>query len=346
MIDQRGLMKAFERGGYYALQLEVGDRCEQACSYCYMNALETGHNTLSDRQIAEILDDSVELGVTALEWLGGEPLLRRGVFDRLRRARTLGLRNNIWTGGLPLAARRVAESCAELARPGLISVHVSSTDPEVYESLHPGRDRGDLEAILDGVRLLLDCGYPPTNMLNSMTFTGLQDPRDAIRTIDDFESRFGIRTSLNVYHTYLRPGSEPGALARFIPPPAAVSRVYKRWARQWNATEMPMNCVNKQYCSATLAVLCDGTVTPCATIRPADAPSIHDGERLAVLADRHRPELTFEPMRDPAVLPAECAACHLGDRCWGCRSRAYAAGLGVYGPDPRCFRPTSRGGQA
>ena len=139
---------------------------------------------------------------------------------------------------------------------------------------------------------------------------------------------------------------ESGALARFIPSPAAVSRVYKRWARQWNATEMPMNCVNKQYCSATLAVLCDGTVTPCATLRPADASSIHDGKGFATLAERHRRELTFERMRDPANLPAACAASILADSCWGCRSRAYAAGLGIYGPDPRCFRTGVRQSEA
>lgn len=338
MIDDIALTAAWRRGGFYALQLEVGDRCEQACSYCYMNALDEEHNTLSDPLIADILDDAASLGVSAVEWLGGEPMLRRGVLRHLAHARDLGLRNNIWTGGLPLADPDLAQSCAELARHGLISVHISSTDPEVYEHLHPGRDRSDLDAILDGIRHLLEAGYPAEQMLSSMTFTGAQDAKDAVGTIDDLERWFGIRTSLNVYHTYLRPDADPGDLARFVPSPAAVSRVYRRWAQQWGATELPMNCVNKQYCSATLAVLCDGSVTPCATIRTPDAPSLHSGERLAAIADRLRAELTFEPMRDPANLPAGCPSCHLADACWGCRSRAYAAGNGVYGPDPRCFR--------
>ena len=42
-----------------------------------------------------------------------------------------------------------------------------------------------------------------------------------------------------------------------------------------------MNCVNKQYCSATLAVLCDGRVTPCATIRDPGMPSIHETPSLS-----------------------------------------------------------------
>jgi radical SAM protein with 4Fe4S-binding SPASM domain len=103
-----------------------------------------------------------------------------------------------------------------------------------------------------------------------------------------------------------------------------------------------MNCVSKQYCSATLAVLCDGSVTPCATIRPPESPNLHRDGSLREIASKHHDWLTVRALRDPANLPEDCRECPLNDQCWGCRSRAYAAGLGVLGKDPRCFR---RGGQ-
>ena len=62
MIDSAALDRAFERDGFYALQLEVGDRCLQGCSYCYMNALPAERNTLSDDQVRVILHDAVRLG--------------------------------------------------------------------------------------------------------------------------------------------------------------------------------------------------------------------------------------------------------------------------------------------
>lgn len=338
MIDEVALEAAYEREGFYALQLEVGDVCRQGCIYCYMNALEEEHNTLADAQITAILEDAVDLGVTAIEWLGGEPLLRQTIFAHMEYARRLGLRNNMWTGGLPLAEPDIRKRCADLCAGALISVHVSTVDRQLYQELHPGRDSDDLQCILDGVRATLDLGYPAERMLNSMTFTGLQTVSDAIATIDFFEQECGIRTSLNVYHTYLRPGTDPGLLARFIPDEKAVARVYRRFSRQWGVKGFPMNCVNKQYCSATLAVLCDGSVTPCATMRPQAAPCLHsDGSLLAIATDR-REWLTMHDLRDPANLPEDCRECPLGDRCWGCRSRAYAAGLGELGKDPRCFR--------
>jgi radical SAM protein with 4Fe4S-binding SPASM domain len=338
MIDQERLLDAYERDAFYALQLEVGDRCEQGCVYCYMNGVPEGSNTLSDEQIRNVLAQASEAGFTAVEWLGGEPLLRESIFEHMGFAAGLGFRNNLWTGGLPLTHPRVAARCVEYTTPGLISVHVSTVDPEVYARLHPNRPERDLEDILSGVRLVLSLGYPPERMLNSMTLTGWQTAEDAIRTIDFFEQEFGIQTSLNVYHTYLRPGAEPGELASFIPDEAEVDRVYEHWMQQAGDGPLPMNCVDKFYCSTTVAVLCDGSVTPCATVREPDAPTVHDSQAFASILERHREHLIFKPFKNEANLPDSCQRCFLSDRCWGCRSRAYAAGRGLYGKDPRCFR--------
>jgi radical SAM protein with 4Fe4S-binding SPASM domain len=341
MIDTARLDQAYRDHGFYALQLEVGDLCRQGCVYCYMNALETPRNTLSDAQISAVLHDSARLGMAAVEWLGGEPLLRESVFEHMALAADLGMRNNLWTGGLPLSLPEVRVNTVERARVGLLSVHVSTVDPGVYRALHPGADSSHLETILDGVRAVLDLGYPPGRMLNSVTFTGLQAAEDMIRTIDYFEERFGIRTSLNVYHTYLRPGAGGKELRRFIPHAREVEKVYRRYAEQWGVAEFPMNCVNRQYCSATFAVLCDGGVTPCATIREEGAPSIHAGRPLYDLVQENRDHLNMERLRDPSNLPPGCGRCRLSDQCFGCRSRSWAAGRGLYGRDPRCFGPRS-----
>lgn len=338
MIDQEKLMLAYKNDGFYSLQLEVGDRCEQDCIYCYMNALPKEVNTLSDEQITRILEDSVELGISAIEWLGGEPLLRNSIFEHMELARELGLRNNIWTGGLPLGNDHVAERCSELAKPGLISVHVSTVDPATYRLLHPHRPYSDLDTILKGVERLLDFGYPSDQMLNSVTFTGFQTPEDMIETIDYFEKEFRISTSLNVYHTYLRPGTDTGELERFIPKTTDVARVYSRLQKQTGSGPMPMNCVDKFYCSSTVAILCDGSITPCATIREKDAPSLHSGKSFRDISKEHKDKLIFKRLKQKENLPFNCRRCDINGICFGCRSRSYSVGNGLYGHDPRCFR--------
>ena len=338
MIDYDKLNQAYKNKGFYSLQLEVGDVCHQGCIYCYMNALDTQTNSLSGQQIQNIIKDADKLGITAIEWLGGEPLLRGSIFKHMAFCADLGIRNNVWTGGLPLENNDILVKTAKYAENGLIAVHVSTINPEVYKRLHPRHSENDLHIILNNVRKLLDIGYSSNQLLNSVTLTGLQSSEDMLETIDYFENEFGIKTSLNVYHTYLRPGIDGDNLEQFIPSQEEIKIVYSRYSVQWNVKDYPMNCVNKQYCSATLAVLCDGSVVPCATIREEKAPNIHTENSLFEIVQNNREYLIFSKFRDSKNLPQSCKVCELSDICFGCRSRSYAAGRGIYGKDPGCFR--------
>lgn len=338
MIDFNALQKAYENNGYYALQLEVGDVCFQACSYCYMNALEVTQNQLSATEILEILEQSQKLGITAIEWLGGEPLLRKEIFDFLEHAMQLGFRNNMWTGGLPFEDYDVCEKLAGYCKNGLIAFHLSTLQPELYEELHPGRTAKDIKTILSGVEYLLKLGYPASQLLNSVTFTGKQTADDMIETIRFFYENYGIQTSINVYHTYLRPGQSKEDLFSFIPPEKEVAKVYRYYSALMNLDALPLNCVNKQYCSATIAVINTGYVTPCATIRKENADMNIRHRSFYEIATTYWDYLTFQPLRDGSQLDKSCKYCKLHSICWGCRSRSYAAGLGLYGKDPRCFR--------
>ena len=338
MIDWEGLKEAYDQRRFYSLQLEVGDRCEQSCIYCYMNALPVKRNTLSKEMVIDVLDDCRDMGISAIEWLGGEPLLRKDIFEMMEHSRELGMKNNIWTGGLPLRDPEVVERCVDLAQNGLISVHVSTLDPALYEELHPGRYGRDLDVILEGIDYARSLGYPPERMLNSVTYTGLQSAEDMIRTMDYFMEKYSIMTSLNVYHTYLRPDQDGEDLRKFVPDKGDVAKVYAHYSRQYGSDPLPMNCVNKQYCSATVALLCDGSVTPCATIRNKDTPSLHRGGRFSEMVEENKSDLIFERFRKRENLPPPCRSCPLSDGCFGCRSRAFASGNGIYGMDPRCFR--------
>lgn len=338
MIDFEKINASYFCDGFYSLQLEVGDVCHQNCIYCYMNALPEKNNELSDPIVRDILKDSYLLGITAIEWLGGEPLLRDDIFEHMALAHDLGLRNNIWTGGVPFEDHSTVRQSARYATPGLISVHLSTVNRELYCQMHPGRSADDIDTILNGVKELLNLGYSPENMLNSVTFTGLQPVEDMIETIDYFEGHFSIKTSLNVYHTYLRPEANNHDLERFIPDKKDMAKVYKRYNKQWGAQNYPMNCVNKQYCSTTLAVLNNGNVTPCATIRDETAGNVNGADSFREIVKRNRDFLCFKHFKQKENLPDECRNCAITDECWGCRSRAFAAGTGIYGRDPRCFR--------
>jgi radical SAM protein with 4Fe4S-binding SPASM domain len=342
MIDFKQLYNAYDNDGFYSLQLEVGDKCYQGCIYCYMNAVEETKNELTDEKISSILIDSKQIGISAIEWLGGEPLIRHGIFDFMQQSSDLGFKNNMWTGGLPFKDKEITKITAELCRYGLISVHTSTINPDLYEKLHPGRTKNDLKIILSGVEDLLSMGYPPEQILNSVTYTGLQSSDDMIKTIEYFYKHYGVQTSINIYHTYLRPEYDPHDLKKFIPERKEVIKVYQWYKNLIGVKELPMNCVNKQYCSATLAVLNNGYVTPCATIRQENDVLNVKNNRFKNIVKANRNYLNFKFFKNKNNLPLDCQICPLNDECFGCRSRAFAAGNGIYGKDPRCFRSNKK----
>lgn len=338
MIDLNFVNKAYQEDGFYSLQLEVGDKCYQGCVYCYMSAVGETKNQLTSDLVFKVLRDAANEGISAIEWLGGEPLLRPDIFRFMEYAQKLGFRNNMWTGGLPFADKQLTGRTADLCRHGLISVHLSTIDPETYQRMHPSRSADDIQVILDGIRHLLDLGYPPDQLLNSVTFTGLQTADDMIETMQFFYDSFQIQTSINVYHTYLRPDSHTNELQRFIPDPEEVAKVYRAYRKMIGERTLPMNCVNKAYCSATVAVLNNAYVTPCATIREEKAGLNLNEAGFSKIMNMNRDYLCFKYLKDESNLPEDCRRCKLRDDCWGCRSRSYAAGQGIYGKDPRCFR--------
>ncbi len=337
MIDFDELQKAYDENRFYALQLEVGDVCYQDCIYCYMNALHEKKNFLTDEKIYEILNESKKLKITAIEWLGGEPLLRNSIFDFMQYAKDLGFRNNLWTGGLPLAEKEISRKLVGLCNYGLIAFHLSTINKKLYQQLHPTRPETDVDTIISGVENLLEMGYPSSQLLNSVTFTGFQTAEDLIETMEFFYEKYKIVTSINVYHTYLRPDVRDYQLEQFIPKDAEVAKVYRKYISFMNLKNFPMNCVNKQYCSATLAVLNDGKVSPCATIRVGCPQNVIDN-KLSEIVEKNLDFLIFKPFKSNENLPEECQICSINDICFGCRSRSFAAGLGLYGRDPRCFR--------
>ncbi|MFO7791244.1 MAG: radical SAM protein [Bacteroidales bacterium] len=338
MIDFEALNKAYNSDGFYSLQLEVGDKCYQGCVYCYMNAVEVTKNQLTEEKISEVLEDSKSLGISAIEWLGGEPLIRPGIFGFMEKAQKLGFRNNMWTGGLPFADKDTTKRTADLCHNGLISVHLSTITPGLYKKLHPGHSTNDMKTILDGIEHLLALGYPPEQLLNSVTFTGLQSAEDLIKTMEYFYRQYGIQTSINVYHTYLRPGYSYNELEKFIPDRKEVATVYNWYKKLIGVNDLPMNCVNKQYCSATLSVLNNGYVTPCATIREENDKLNIKSNGFRHIVETYRDYLNFKYFKDKNNLPENCQKCSMNDECFGCRSRSYASGNGIYGKDPRCFR--------
>ena len=76
----------FEREIDY-LRISVTDRCNLRCLYCMPDGIEkkTHDEILRDEELIEIVKESVKLGISKIRITGGEPLVRKGIYNLIKK---------------------------------------------------------------------------------------------------------------------------------------------------------------------------------------------------------------------------------------------------------------------
>jgi cyclic pyranopterin phosphate synthase len=156
------------------LRVSLTDRCNLRCTYCMpAEGLDwlPAPELLTDDEIVRVVGVAVrDLGITEVRLTGGEPLLRRGLVDLVRRLAELTPRPGLsmTTNGIGLA-----RMVGDLAAAGLDRVNVSldTLDRATFSTLSR-RDRlDDVLAGLDGAR---EFGLVPVKV-NTVLMRGVND---------------------------------------------------------------------------------------------------------------------------------------------------------------------------
>ena len=146
------LVDSFARRIRY-LRISVTDRCNYRCSYCMPEELEDRMQfqprsaVLTFEEIERIVAVFARLGVRTVRLTGGEPTVRQGIVDLVRRvAGVAGIEQVVMTTNGHL----LADLAAPLRAAGLSAVNVSvdTLDPERFTKITA---RGDLSRVLAGI---------------------------------------------------------------------------------------------------------------------------------------------------------------------------------------------------
>ena len=159
------------------LRLSVIDACNFRCPYCMpADRVAESHGTdaasrLSFGEIETLVRGFVGLGVGKLRLTGGEPLLRRGLPDLVRRLASIpGIEDlALTTNGALLASQARALRDAGLRR---ITVSLDALDPRLFRTLSGGR--GDVARVLEGLAAARDAGFAPVK-LNCVVQRGVNE---------------------------------------------------------------------------------------------------------------------------------------------------------------------------
>ncbi len=156
------------------LRVSLTDRCNLRCAYCMpAEGLDwlPRPALLTDDEMARLARIGVELlGITAIRFTGGEPLLRRGLPGIIARTAALRPRPEIslTTNGIGLDRLAATLRAAGLDR---INVSLDTLRPAVFRTLSR-RDR--LADVLAGLAAAAAAGFTPVKV-NAVLMRGVND---------------------------------------------------------------------------------------------------------------------------------------------------------------------------
>ncbi len=295
---------------------------------------------------AMLKDWSEAYGVTftpSFNITGGEPLLRRDLFDILGEIRRNGFEIFLLTNGM-LVDRERSRMLSDL---GIKGVQVSiEGGEEVHDSI---RGEGSFAASVAGIEHLVDSGIPVT--LN-VTLSNLNAGQ--MKKIIAFGSHVGAR---RVGFSRLVPyGRGRSLLSRALEPEQVKELYGSLWSLEIKKLELvsgdPLASQMKIHsdgdagntavsgCAAGvsgLTILPNGNVTPCRRL-PLSLGNVRRHSLRRIWATSP----ILEALRDRSRYKGKCGACSRWAHCRGCRAIAYAFSHSrgeddFLGDDPQCF---------
>jgi MoaA/NifB/PqqE/SkfB family radical SAM enzyme len=171
--------------GPLAVHLEIIAACNLACTHCFAGVLPRNHHPLTLRELDHLFGDLAHLGSLRLGLTGGEPLLRKDLFDVLDAATDHGLHPCLTTNTL-LITEDIAR---QLGRRDLVWLNVSLEGPDAPTN-DSVRGTGTFDAVVERLQLLRQ------HARFTLAFTIMRTNARLVRQCAELAHRVGAHTAV------------------------------------------------------------------------------------------------------------------------------------------------------
>jgi len=362
-ISQHGITKPQKLSAPFLVVWDVTYGCNLRCKHCYATAGKCMENELTTEEALDVIDQLSRAGVVALAFAGGEPLMRKDIYELCSYAASRNMYVAIATNGTMITeevARKLEESGVRY-----VEVSIDGSRAEIHDSFR-GVD-GAFEKAIQGIKNL-----KKTNILTAIAITVTQENFDDFDNVVELALELGVSrlVEFNFIPTgrgrfiaekdltpqqreellrkmYRKSMELSGRLELFSTAPQyariALEETRRRGEGEISFTfcggkvdrrvaeiaEFISGCgAGRLYCAITP----DGKVKPCVfmpitvgDLREKSFQEIWDTSEVLKL------------LRDRENLKGSCSRCQYKYVCGGCRSRAYGYFGDILMPDPGCI---------
>ncbi|GCL39078.1 MULTISPECIES: GTP 3',8-cyclase MoaA [Sphaerospermopsis] len=160
------------------LRISLIDRCNFRCLYCMPEGAELDYilkqQLLTDEELLTLIQEVfIPVGFTRFRLTGGEPLLRPGVVELVKKIAHLPQTQDLamTTNGFLLAPIAKSLYDAGLRR---INISLDSLDAATFEQIIGNHGRGRWQQVWDGIQAAYHVGFDPLK-LNVVIIPGVND---------------------------------------------------------------------------------------------------------------------------------------------------------------------------
>ncbi|MDY6966331.1 MAG: radical SAM protein [Halobacteriota archaeon] len=313
-------------------QIHLLDNCNLSCKHCYVgdSRFKPRNRPSTEelkRRIKLMVDFSNELGFEehTMNISGGEPTLRKDLFDLVYFIKSEGAYPHLLTNGLKLSK----EYTSKLVESGCGGLQISLEGTKTENDLLRGE--GSYGKAVKGLKNARELGLRVT--------VGVTISNGNVETIFDlFEELDG---KVNKFH--VRELTPIGAGSLLISPSSKQRKVFYEKVYDWEGStrifiEDPPYCTiasdlpdERAGCAACICLFCvdvDGSVYPC---RKAPVKIGHVDDLEAAWNSKTAVRIRNRDYN------GRCGSCEIKWSCGGCRGFASATTGDILGSDDRCF---------
>jgi radical SAM protein with 4Fe4S-binding SPASM domain len=333
--------------GYpYHVVWEVTTRCNLDCIHCYAGSVDSTRAELSTVEGKQLLDQIA--GIDKFRMIvitGGEPLLRKDIFELVEYAGKLGFRIIFSTNGTLLTPGMAQD----LARLGVVnfSISLDGFTPECHESIR--RKPGSFQGAIDGLK-----AAAKTGVCLQVNFTAMRRNLPELPGVIDLAE--SLKADIVMVFQAVPPQGERESLELDADEQLDLIRTIAEKQRTSRALLMPVCCpeywawlAGQRHFSPGSGILniafsgcgagrgfvyvrSDGEIWPCNFV-PLSAGSVREKS----FGDIWENSPLLRGFRGrPRNLGGDCAGCVHQAICGGCRGRAYARAGDLFAADPLC----------
>jgi len=322
-------------------------KCNLRCPHCYMEAepQAAAENELTTDECLRLIDEMKALGTEMIILTGGEPLLRRDIYDIARYASSQGIWVVMGTNGV-LVTNSVAQKMVECGVQG-VGISIDSLNCEKHNSFRGGPNAWELS--VRGLDICRENGLQvliQTTVMN-MNYDEIPDLIKFAREKGawSFNLYFLVQTGRGQEMNDLSPEQTEAMLSYLVDEQDAYRPMLVRSKCAPHFKQIAYNkgvgglesggCMaGTEYCR----IMPQGDVTPCPYMT-VSAGNI----RQKSFREIWETSPVLRELRDVSQLKGRCGACEFNELCGGCRCRAYAAYGDYLHEDPACtYQPTGK----